>query len=189
MSSRFAGGLAAVAIAAVVISCGGNDVTAPKEPGTLSFAYSGLLTGTFDASGTLNDPFGEDDPDDEGGAAYDFTSDNPGELSTYHIMAKDPTVNDFHDEFTIDLANVNEPGTFTMCPEVLPATGCVLAGSFYPQNSDEFLGFHAFTVATVTVTSLTSRRIQGTFTATAKTSVTDPIFITNGTFDVPIRKE
>jgi hypothetical protein len=188
MLCRLANSLAVMAVALTVAGCGGNDVTAPREPGTLHFTYAGLLSGTFDADGTLGAAYGSDNPDDEGGVAYDFTSDNPGEISTYHIIAKDPTVDDFHDEFTIDLINLNEPGTFTMCPEVPLTTGCVLAGSFYPQNSDEFLGFHVFTLATVTVTSMTSKRIQGTFSATAKTTTSDPIMIANGTFDVPIRK-
>jgi hypothetical protein len=181
----------AAAVAVAVYGCGGSDVTAPNSPGTLSFTYAGLLSGTFDASGTLKDGLSDfdPDPDDEGAVAWDFTSDNPDELSFHEIESKQQTGADFPDEFAITLVNVNQAGTYSICPAGdLPANGCVLSGSFYPRNSDDFLGFHVFTEINLIITSFTANRIQGTFSGTVRTTVTDPITITSGMLDVPIRK-
>src|SRR5687768_12808585 len=183
-------GRTAVLLAALA-ACGGGD--GPTEPvattNSMSFAYSGAVSGSFDVSG-------EGGPGDEGASGFKFAG--PRTMLTIggvkKLSATRATL------MQLILPDVTAPRTFNLSDDVCLDfnTTCPLA-AFAPDiepgppslSPDADLDeFYLFTSGTVVVTSVSATRITGTFAGTAETlSLEGPpktVTISNGKFDVAV---
>lgn len=171
--------------------CGGDGPTEPAGPsGSLSFAFSGAESGSFSVDGRIGPA-----TSNHGATAVKYDEFFPF-MAIVGLRMRSATRGDF---FDIELPVVTAPGVFfldesgctssmTTCPVAtfavnLPVQSPLLA-MWDAENQYEF------TSGTVTVTSISSTRMTGTFDGSASNllsgSAEKVITVTNGKFDVPI---
>lgn len=179
---------------AFVLACG--DPTEPDHTGSMSFDYRGSLPdsphGSFSVVGP-REPFPDHFVNGAGGftggdASFQFTE-ITGERQS------GPQV------FQVTLYGLASVGAMPMCdPAAAAPTHCV-HGGYWNNGTVSLYRFGAFTGGPaypemrVTITTLTQRRVSGTFEGfaigtcgtCANTSTIDTVYFTNGTFDVPYR--
>jgi len=182
----------ALAIAfTILVVTGCQDLTGPSVPEhTLSFQYSGDVTGSFLSSGlpTLASP-GVLAPTGYAAAiSYPAGTSRAGTLS---FITQDPHGQQNGDMFLLSRipakrGTVAVPSASIDTPSALLELGVVWSGgTFQPTRIYVFDG-------TLTVTSVSASRVRGTFHGTAHLLTQSgidsrhAITITNGEFDVPI---
>ena len=149
--------------------------------GVIDLAFTGTLTpvppnGGGKLSGTFN------------GTPYNASSGHA--LLTDHLGQPGVRVNTISSENTlsITLSGVTAPGTYTLS-NTAPVRLLSAGRNTHPTNCCWGVNTPG-DVGTITVTSITASRIQGTFSGTlqphAGTPATTPLVITNGTFDVGV---
>jgi len=188
--------LARLATAVLVAGC--SNATEPDHTGSMSFDYHGSLAGApsghFDVVGSRN-PFPDDHPTGAGG----FTN-TDGSLTIVEITG---SRHEGPQEFSILFGGAPALGAVPMCGDApVPATMCVSSGYWVTgpgSNLHNFGASYPYGASRpemrVTITSLTNRRISGTFEGIAVGScdtctpsgVVDTVTFTSGRFDVPYR--
>jgi len=172
-------------IASLALLSGCKSATAPLDPvGEMMFTHAGGMSGDFAANG-------------EKGATAILRQTNPWAESrlgtntvfTESMMVRTATSHDFA-QLTIRRQTV---GTETLTAGCTGACSrlYVMFGAPNAGSSDMFLSECTMTVGTITISSITSNRVTGTFSGTgscasfggAPTSWT----VTNGTFDTAVR--
>jgi hypothetical protein len=182
---------ARIAVTAFLAGCGdaGGPVV-PDPAGSLSFSYSGAVSGSFTATGELS--LLEISPEPQTGAA----AMREGDMLV--IAASHVRDDGRADLFTITLSGAHQPGAYALdaagCAQQ-PPTSCRLAMLLRdvepaalgrPGLLDEA---YIFVLGQVTITALSSARVRGTFHATgfsAAAAGQPPVTLTNGSFDVPV---
>lgn len=179
-----------IALCVSSIACGGDGPTAPpvSASGSLSFSYSGAVSGTFDVNGAIGSNPSEGATAIKGGL-FDG-------LLVMGVQMRDAARADFLD---IILPPVTAPSVFslsyaactslaTLCPLASLTLDVQILSPVYPPYVDD--NRYLFTTGNVTVTAITASRVTGTFEGSASTfAIGQParvITITNGKFDVPI---
>lgn len=107
-----------LAVLLPLAACGDNDPAGPNKVGSLSFTYSGDISGTFAVSGEAKSDDG-DFPRNEFAAAQTENGD-------VFILGVRPTQQPKFDYFGIALEGVTGPRTIQVCP--LPAGLCHTRG-------------------------------------------------------------
>jgi hypothetical protein len=170
-------------------ACGKDDPVGPDPKGTLSFTYSGDISGTFSASGEPK-PDAGDFPQTEFAAAQ-------AENGNVLIIGLRPTQQPKFDYFGIALEGVTSPKTVQVCAQ---PTGGACPAVFYLRgfngNGDTFDQAYVFTSGSVTISEINAERVRGSFQGTAifisgsgQPSFGRTITVTNGQFDVPVRND
>jgi hypothetical protein len=169
-------------------ACGNDDPTGPSKVGSLSFTYSGDISGTFAVSGEAN-PDDGDFPRNEFAAAQVEN----GEVFIFGVR---PTQQPKFDYFGIALEGVTGPRTIQVCP--LPAENCpaVFFLRGFNGNGDTFDQAYVFVSGSVTISHMSAERVRGSFQGTAifisgagQPDFSRTITVTNGQFDVPVRDD
>jgi hypothetical protein len=186
-------------LATVLLSAGcGGSVTAPEAfnpSGTLSFTYSGSITGSFAATGELVMPQGDLPAAITGAGAW-----RQQEQLAFAASRADGV---HVDVFSLILGDVTQTGTFAINVAACVSTPAQCRVGFFLPQLDvselssgpdiEALRERGFTMIAgdVTVTSISTTRVRGTFRGLAvrgtEVSLVNTITITNGTFDLPLR--
>jgi hypothetical protein len=172
-------------------ACGGNDndVVGPEKLGSLSFSYSGDISGTYSVSG---EPKFDNDryPQNPFGAAI------LGNNGFLRITAMRPTQRPTVDGFMFRMGGITGPTTIPVCPQLIgPSCPDVVFSVKSNRPGELYNDPYQFTSGSVTISEITAERVRGNFQGTAVfRSLTDQattrtITITNGQFDVPIRNE
>ena len=173
----------------IAFAAGCNDSTGPSKVGSLSFNYSGDMSGSFSVSGEPN--LGTNFyPQNAFAAATNFSGSvtiagvKPRTAPLYDVMAMDLSNSDVTGPRTIDFCSTGG------CPEVFFALG-------FNGDGDTFETSYIFTSGSVTIAAMDDKRMRGSFSGTA--TYLDPdtgtlvpartITVTNGQFDVPIRND
>lgn len=184
----------------VALGCGGTTEPEVFNPvGEISFTYSGAISGSFSASGTLDLVPGAVPQAVTGATA--FVQDSV--LALIGFRSNATTVGDL---FVISLGRpADAKGTVSFDPLACQqqTAGSCRAGVFIPDISpvdlqlaiDDPASFLAksyiLAIGNVTVTEQTALRIRGTFAGTAvkggEPSFQNLVQITKGTFDLPVR--
>ncbi len=160
-----------------------KDTTEPVYPtSSLSFDYSGFLSGTYSVTGAL--PLSPD----PGTSISDYEWADALVFEEYGVewagvMANFPTGNGR--ESTYLQIHIKNPGTGDFA---LPGRGSydvLCFGMNGPGNQQNFL----FTSGTIIVTSYKSNRIMGTFSGTLEMGQGEVITISNGVFNMHVTHE
>lgn len=174
-----------------LVACSGeDDPIAPNKVGSLSFSYSGDISGTFSVSGEANI-----DDNDYPQNAFAVAQAEGGEVSIAGIR---PTQRPKFDFFGIELADVAAPRTIQVC--ALPTGGaCPVIFFLLGANSDTEAVDQAyvFTSGSVVISGISAERVRGSFSGTAvllnlatgQPNLARTITVTNGQFDVPVRND
>lgn len=181
--------LAAGAVLAFAASC--SDSTSPTPTsGTFSFTYGGeVISGTYSASGTLpaiGNPSASE-------WAAGFRSDADQESGAVAIV---PKANARYDMSILAIDGVTT-GSRSIDVDCAPDSdsGCTgFALLFNASDNPDATGtiFCGLTAGSVTVTTLTTTRLAGTFqgSGSCATDTSEGSFtVSNGSFDVPIFSE
>lgn len=186
----------------LLINLGCRDSTAPEvfDPvGTLSFAYQGTASGSFNATGPLD--IGPDMLPQPVTGATAF--DEQGVLS---LIASRERADSRLDLFWIMLGDVKGPGVLPLDPLQCSeeSIAACRVGFFVPDvdpaellqapDVDRLLeAAYVMVMGQVNITSLTPLRVRGTFTGNAARLVDESlqglVLITGGTFDLPRRPQ
>lgn len=189
-------GLCAVVLLA---GCDGS----PSEPrfdpvGSISFAYSGVISGSYEARGVMEVEQGAIPAPVTGATAY-------LQDDLMNLLAFRAQTSTRGDAFTLLLGAV--PGTGSLPLDPLSCQQQVLAscriGFFVPDvDVTQLTGpdlaslleiTYVLVLGNVEVTTRTDRRIRGTFQAIAfrgnEENLQNSLTITNGSFDLPIRPQ
>ena len=168
-------------LASLLAGCGGDDPTGPAPHGSVRFTFTGSVEGTFEVSGPLESILQHPEA---GAAAWHGVR---GEY--YWIQASRPGIGGGKDLLDMSFGEVTAPVTLSLCPTEgeFPAEGCVTPASF-SLGSGALL---FFTELSLTLTSLSPERLEGTFTGrltgTSLSGETLTLVITNGVLDLPVR--
>ena len=187
--------IASLAVAtAFVLGC--SDPAEPDHTGSMSFDYSGSLpdspAGSFSVVGA-REPFPDDFVDGAGG----FTGGTAGH--EYAVISGERRDGPLHLE--IMLLGPHSVGVVPMCDHSQPLpTHCVSSGYWEAGSIFYYFGSVSddpppYPEMQVTITSLTDRRMTGTFEGVAvgycaicgASGASDTQHLTNGRFDVPYR--
>ena len=169
----------ALAAFAFVVSCG--DSNGPSgNSGTASFNYSGAITGSFEAEGAppVLQPEGAE-------FAAGFRSDQDQVVGVVAVVPRNSTNSDV---LIIQIPRLTA-GSSTIL-DTCTADNCAAVLFSYNANNDsgEAQWSCGLLSGTITITSITSDRVEGTFSGTGECLGTGPtpsaFTITNGSFDV-----
>ena len=177
-----------LAVLLPLAACSGEDSpVGPNREGSLSFAYSGAVSGTFAVSGEANLD-ATNYPQNAFAAAVT-------ESGGVFIAGFRPTERPKLDYIGISLTGVTGPGTITVCTGP-SGSGCPSLFFFLGLAGRDFDQAYAFTSGNVTISGFTTERVRGTFqgtavfiAATGEPDFTRTVAVTNGQFDVPIRND
>lgn len=155
-------------------ACRDATEPAPAPVGSLSFQFSGAVSGTFEAVGA--EPAARRQP-------VTFATAQRGAQPGALIIGGFRARGEAQDVIFLELRGVTGPGVYPT------------SGSFHHGIVDrDFTAGRIFRIVTgeVRITSLTPERVEGTFSATAASlevlwlSPPDTVQITDGRFDVPV---
>ncbi|MBB4636686.1 hypothetical protein [Longimicrobium terrae] len=166
-------------------ACGDDNSTGPgRYSGTLDFQYSGAYSGSFHAESdvlprdfdTGSAVFGQRTQDVAGDEAYIFAQqDGPGSMVDNLIFSvADPAVG------TVSCAIIDEN---------CPLSAILVLGDDGAREDDDADAILLSSAGSVTITSITDKRIQGNFQFTMSDLFEDEqtvTRITSGSFDVPL---
>lgn len=183
-----------IAIAALAVACG-DDPVAPLDEapiGTLSFAYSGTVSGSYSVQGKA--------PSFENGTGWK----EPHAIATINQISTEPHVmtrvssstgskeTSFHDaSLEIPLAGVGTTTVTESCfvPGTLKCAYALFHFSVKSATGEPQLSC-VLREATLTIANRTTTRVAGTFSGTAKCWTMQlewsEVQVTGGVFDVPI---
>jgi hypothetical protein len=166
---------------ATLASC--SDSSGPSGfNGTVSFTYSGATTGSFSASGGI--PSGAPETEEW---AVGFRSDEEQLVGATAIVPRSSTKHDFFflqlPRLTVGSSTITDNCTAENCAAVVVDLNVDNTSG----DSDFFCGL---TQGTITITSISSTRVEGTFNGTGECITTAPnavaFAITNGSFNVAL---
>lgn len=200
MSASFVVTRGCIALLVAAAGCGGDSPTEPAAlAGSINFAYSGSVTGSFQATGRI-DPF-RSGPHTDGAAAFRH---NYSGVPTLDVVGIKMRTSMRANVLSLSFPGVTTPQTLPLSDIECPSGGgpCTLSlfwsafGIDVPVASGPPVFFfdaendYHFTGGTVTIESVTGRRMTGSFEGTAETQPLSGspqvITVTNGRFDVPI---
>jgi hypothetical protein len=179
-----------LALVLPLAACGDDDnPIAPDKTGSLSFTYSGDMSGTFSVSGEANF-----DNADYPQNAFAAAQTEGGAVSIAGIRPTQPPKFDFAG---IELEGVTGPRTIQVCAQ--PTGGACPLVFFllgFNGNGDTFDQGYVFTSGSVIISEINAERVRGSFQGTAlfisgtgQPDFTRTITVTNGQFDVPVRND
>ncbi|HEX8906038.1 MAG TPA: hypothetical protein VF771_14415 [Longimicrobiaceae bacterium] len=181
---RLAAALAAAAI--TLAACGDSTGNSEASPGSLSFSYTGARSGSYSATGAFRQT------SDSTFAKQPFAVGARGAESgfTYiSLLSYQPVTAEEGDMALFILPNVTSPATFPLSASCETAD-CPFAALIFdtnPDASEDDSDLYLLESGSVNVTSVSSRRMRGTFSGTATELFGDAsITVTNGSFDVPL---
>ena len=171
-------------------ACGDDDdPIGPERIGSLSFNYSGDISGTFSVSG---EPKLSSNGLPQNGFAVAGTDD--GDVFVGGFRPQQGSKFDF---LRIELEGVTGPRTVTVCPQ--PTGTCPLVALYlgFNPNGDTSDRRYVLTSGSVTVSELSVERVRGSFQGsgilinptTGMPDFSRTITISNGQFDAPIRND
>ena len=170
---------------ALLASCKDSSTSPSGFSGTLSFSYSGAITGNFSASGVMPAATG----------AMETSAWAAGEVSTVdgvtYVAAATPRNSTSHDFFGFYVERTT-PGSSSASDNC--TSNCAFVGfEFGMQNGagNTWLQICSLTTGTVAITEITATRVKGTFSGTGEcvpfgSSTPQAFTVTNGTFDVAL---
>ena len=166
---------------AILASCG--DSSGPgNNSGTVGFSYSGATAGSFNASGRL--PLNGQTETVQWAAG--FRSDVDVAIG---VIATSPRNSTSHDFFILQIPRLTT-GSATIDPSCTADNCAVVLVDINANNSTSEAEFSCgLTAGTLTLTSVTSSRAEGTFSGTGECvslAGTTAFTVTNGTFDVAL---
>lgn len=184
-----------VALTLPLAGCGDDGNPAgPGAEGSLSFTYSGDISGTFAVSGGKGRE-GERYPRNEFAAASRSRSGG-----FVRIDGVRPTQHPKLDFVGMSLLGVTGPKTITVCAIAAVAPDCAdvqfTLGENVTSSGLDPDHVYVFTSGSVTVSEITAERVRGTFQGTGasiepmgQVNFARTIAVTNGQFDVPVVRE
>lgn len=170
---------------ALLASCKDSSTGPTGFSGTVSFTYSGAISGNFTATGVM--------PAAQG--AMETSAWAAGEVSTVdgvtYVASATPRNATSHDFFGFYVERTT-PGS-SSASDTCTSNCAFVAFEFGMQNGtgNTWLQLCSLTAGTVTITEISGSRVKGTFSGTgecvAPNSSTPQAFtVTNGTFDVAL---
>jgi hypothetical protein len=175
----------AAGAAALTLGCAG-DASPPNTAGVVSFSYSGAASGTFNATGSQPASAAEFETK-PWGAGHLFTGGDGSSVTS--VAPRNSTTHDY----LVVLIPANSPSTSQIDFDNCTANVC--ASVFFvlarANASDAVFEQDCYLqTGSITITSVTSSRMQGTFsgngTCETQAGATSSVVVTNGAFDVPI---
>jgi hypothetical protein len=170
--------LGTAALALALAACKDSTGSGDNPPGSLSFTYTGAVTGEFSASGAF-------DPDANAFSDYAVASVLSGRLV---VIASDTLVTGRGNLFAIYVP----PATGkTTCTATTTPTSCQIRGELITgvsSNPNEGIGgSYAGYVGTIEVTELANNRVRGTFSIVLESEeLESQVEISAGSFDAPV---
>ena len=167
-------------------ACGDDNPVAPGPVGSLSFAYTGDISGSFDVSGEAK--YSQSYPQNGFAIAK-------GGGTAVAISGVRPTQRPKYDFFGIELDGALLPGTYPVCTPLI-GPGCPFVYFLLGFNGSSADQAYRMVSGSVTISEISGGRWRGTFQGTAEaitaTGQSIPgrmITITSGQFDVPERPD
>jgi hypothetical protein len=187
----------ALAAAAAMALAACSDVIGPSGGGSISFTHTGVLAGDYSASGAVHWASLLPPVPDYGTyalAVQGTVNGGSGDQPFVSITGFHATTSPNGDFLNLSVTGLTGPGQVgfgAACSSGGPCAGGTFRpdARFQPDSLDPYAATtydFQFVNGTVTITSMDSKTVSGTFSGTA-VDVNDPsktVTVTNGTFDV-----
>ncbi|HET7229508.1 MAG TPA: hypothetical protein VFJ16_05865 [Longimicrobium sp.] len=174
---------------ALLAACGDSTGSSGSGTGSLSFSYSGVRSGSYSATGEFkggNSNF-DGKPFAVGIRAIQPTG------SVLALISYQPVTSSKGNVVVFALPNISGTGSIDLTCASADFTTCAFASVIFDTDvtvEEEDGQTFLFTSGTVNVTTNSGGHLRGTFSGTAENFEGDSVItITNGTFDVPVRKD
>jgi hypothetical protein len=176
----------------LLLGCGGDSPTQPIDTGgTISFSYSGAISGSFSASGTLR--LGSNQQPEFGS----WAAGGRGPDNALVVTGLQPRTDQRGNAVALFVPAATGPATFPispncafpddMCPAVVLVTNALVTGT-----EPSFDRLCLVLTGSITVTAVSQERARGNFSGAgtcfdSQTATPTGLFlVTNGVFDVPL---